>query len=178
MSLRHVALGVALREESRGVRESKPNWGEDVKEYLANCDPPITVPAPWCAAFVQFCADVACRGLRQGRLELVNPLDEVQLEALVQSYVDKARQRGWVIPAHAADAGDLVAFQFGHGQRFDHIGILLRPPAIYGATIEVVSVDGNTDDAGGREGVKVAVKKRKVPAGKVVFIRWDAGVAL
>lgn len=162
--LSQVALGVALAEADRGTRETDgPNEGPRIREYLANVDPPIHHAAPWCAAAVQYWADLAAH-----QLGMDNPLDEVRLEALVQSYADWAHWSGGRVWAHQVEPGDLVLYSFG-GRRFDHIGIVVRPPDEAG---RFLAVEGNTDADGGREGVEVAVRSRILNPG-MMFVRWD-----
>lgn len=160
--LRHTAVGVGLGELGKEVRETRPNWGPEVGEYLRNAG--INVPAPWCAAFIQWITD------RAAKLAAVrNPLDDVVREALVADYVTLGKERGWEVPFEEVDAGDLVCFRFGKG--WDHIGIVLE-------TFEdgrFRSLEGNTNDEGSREGYEVAIRYRKVVPGRTMFLRWDEG---
>lgn len=162
MRLQHVALGVALAEADHKVREEGGNnKGQRIRQYLDNVD--IAVPAPWCAAFVQYCSDVAARGLG-----MPNPLDEVALEAYVQSYADTFAHA--VVGPSIAAAGDLVCFSFG-GQRWDHIGFVVQPP-VNGTTF--FSCEGNTSTTDDRDGDGVSVKPRTLETGtrEPMFIRW------
>lgn len=171
--LRHLALGVALGELGRGVREEAPNWSARIAEYHRNLDPPIILTAKhgyaWCAMFVQLCADEAARlhGLR-------NPLDGVAREALVLDYYALTQERGWRIEPAEADAGDLVLYNFpGNERSWDHVGFVVRAA---GDGTEFRAVEGNTDADGGREGVEVAVRNRKIVPGRTAFARWDEGI--
>lgn len=171
--LRHMALAVALGEHARQVRELRPNWHPRIAEYWRNLDPPLDIagmknPPPWCAVFVQFVYDLAA-----AKFGVTNPLNDVPLEAYVQSYVDLALKRGWVIAAEQADAGDLVCYSFG-GRRFDHIGLLIVPPV--GGRFE--TVEGNTpgtadgDQRGAGRGLDgVHRKVRRMTVGRPIFIR-------
>lgn len=159
-------LGAALAEADRGVREEGGNnRGPDVRRYLAACDPPIHVAAPWCAAFVQWASDVAAQGLGEA-----NPLDAVRHEALVQSYYDHFAPHG-VVPFDVAQPGDLALFRFPEGpDRWNHIGILARAPDDDG---RFWTVEGNTSDADRRDGEGVHLRQRAANADyPVVFIRW------
>ncbi|HEX6940218.1 MAG TPA: hypothetical protein VF158_12460 [Longimicrobiales bacterium] len=166
--LRALALGRALGWYADGLAEDPPgsNWGPRVRGILA--DTGITVPAPWCAAFVYSCAqDVA-------RLHgLPNPLEHVVRRALVADYYAIAKERGWLIEPERADRGDLVIYDFAGGHRWDHIGYVETPP---GWSLTFRALEGNTNDAGGREGVEVAIRDRRIEPGRVVFARWDEGV--
>lgn len=166
MSLRLVTLGCAVMEAQRKVKEEGgPNRGARVMEYLKNTDPPINTAAPWCAAFVQFCADTAAAALA-----IPNPLNEVKLEAYVQSYYQWAKNRGSIASELIAQPGDLVLYNFG-AERWDHIGILLDAPSD-GA---FRAIEGNTNEEGSREGdgvlIRIRSTRKKYP---VTFVRWAA----
>lgn len=163
MSLRHLTTVVALRELAANVREEGTNDGPRVRLYLRNAG--IAVPAPWCAAFVQFCSDEAAN-----ELLVTNPLDAVKQQALVQSYHNFSASVEWIIPPAEADVGDLVLYNLG-GSRWDHIGIVVVPP---GRNQTFVAIEGNTNDDGAREGYEVAMRSRKIVAGRTAFARWDA----
>lgn len=167
--IHQVTLGVALAEADHKVREEGGNnKGPRIRQYLEGTDPPITIAAPWCAAFVQYCSDVAARGLG-----MRNPLDDVRHEALVQSYFDHFQDRA--IPAGRVRPGDLVLFRFPGPPRWNHIGIVAQPPNADGI---IWSVEGNTGDVDQRDGDGVYLKPRKVGASPITFLRWWATGAL
>ena len=158
-----VTLGVALAEADHHVREEGGNnKGPRIRQYLDNAG--IAVPAPWCAAFVQYCSDVAARGLG-----IPNPLDAVRLEAYVQSYADEFAHA--VVDPWSARPGDLVCFSFG-GERWDHIGVVVQVSV--GQTFW--SVEGNTSVDNDRDGDGVAVKPRTLTTGErePLFLRWGS----
>lgn len=162
-----VALGFAAAEADHAVREAGgPNTGPRIRKYLANVDPPINVAAPWCAAFVQYCADRAA-----ALAGAPNPLDAVKLEAYVQSYHEWAKKAGAIVPPEKAEPGDLVLYDF-HGTRWDHIGILVVRPD---ADSWFRAIEGNTNEAGSRDGDGVFFKLRRLNNGyPVEFVRWAA----
>lgn len=166
--IRLVTLGVAAAEADHRVREEGGNnRGPRIRAYLENIDPPITVAAPWCAAFVQYCSDLAAR-----TLGVPNPLDEVRQEALVQSYYEHLM--GNTLSAHDVSSGDLVLFKFGTSDRWNHIGLIAQPPRHGGRTFW--TVEGNTSDESQRDGDAVAMKPREIGAGyPVAFITWAEG---
>lgn len=167
--VRYLAASCALAEEARKVRETSPNWSKDIRLYGLNCEPPITFPIPWCAAFVQYITDKACRawGVR-------NPLDDVKREAYVPDYAKLAADKGWVIPPTMVDVGDLVLFRFPGGpSRWNHIGIVTRPPDEWG---QFTTVEGNTGDPSKdqRDGDGVYIKARSIRHNyQTMFVRWD-----
>jgi len=161
-------LAVATHDVRRQIREEKANDGRDVKHILRNAG--INTPAPWCAAWVQDVTDSAAKSLG-----VVNPLDAVQLEALVQSYANWAAQdaakRIVSFPSRAIP-GDLVLFKFGTSGRYDHIGIVKRAPRDDAGGAAFYAMEGNTNAAGSREGDGVYEKIRSVVPGKTLFLRW------
>lgn len=167
--LRYLAAGIALGEAGRGVRETSPNWSRDIRLYLLNCEPKIHTPVPWCAAFIQYCTDAAAR-----RAGIANPLDDVKREAYVPDYFALAKQRGWVVPSTMADVGDLVLFEWATGpRRWNHIGIVARPPDLAGM---FQTIEGNTGgpEQDQRDGDGVYAKTRNLHFNyKTCFIRWD-----
>lgn len=183
MRLCEAALAVAIGEAANRVAEvGGQNDGPRVREYLANAG--ISVPAAWCAAFVQFVTDLGAR-----YLGVENPLDAVHREALVADYVELARENEWVAQPHEARAGDLVCFKFSGSSRWNHIGVLeAAVPYVTGhGQIEYGpfrTVEGNTSPGVGastdeeeREGEGVYRKRRHVSRGRTLFISWDGGVA-
>jgi hypothetical protein len=169
MTLQHVALGVAIGEAEWKVREEGANRGARVSQYLRTVDPPIAIPAPWCAAFVQFVADRAA-----DHLLMPNPLDAVRQEALVASYWGWANESGRLIDPSKAGPGDLVLFNFRR-KGWDHIGMLVRRVS----SLTLVTVEGNTSPGVGadriereRDGEGVFVKHRSTDRQPIAVIRW------
>lgn len=167
IALRFGALGVLLGHVAIGVREQGGNnRGAVIKQYLASCDPPLPEGNPWCAAVIQFATDVTAKGLGTR-----NPLDDVKLEAYVQSYVDWAIGKKKEVSWFQTSIGDLVCFSFG-GSRYDHIGMVLSVPDRQG---RFKTIEGNTSDSSQRDGDALAVKTRTIHTGHkpVTFIRWS-----
>lgn len=161
-ALQITTLGFAGGDADHKVREEGGNnKGPRIREYLSNIDPPINVAAPWCAAAIQYWSDAAAR-----LLGVANPLDEIKLEAYVQSYHDHFAP-GAVVGPGDASLGDLVLFNFG-GDRWNHIGLLAQLPV--GSTFW--TVEGNTSEENQRDGDVVTTKPRKLDAYDVEFIRW------
>ena len=163
MILKSAALGVAMAETDWSVREEGGNnEGKRVRQYLNGAG--INVAAPWCAAFVDYCVDLAA-----GMLRATNPLEGVKHQALVQSYADTLGHA--VVGPQDAEPGDLCLFSFG-GERWDHIGFVLEAPNSEGF---FRSIEGNTSDESQRDGDAVAVKRRTLGTGtrEPMFIRWS-----
>ena len=170
MSLSVLALGVALGDADNGVHEQGGNnTGPKIRRYLKNCDPPINVAAPWCAAGLQYWSDIAAQAW-----DVPNPLDAVRLEAYVQSYYEWAKAGDRVVPVANAEPGDLVLYNFG-GKRWDHIGMVLKP--LSGGML--AAIEGNTSPGVGasadereREGDGVYIKVRVITRQPIAIVRW------
>lgn len=160
------ALAAARHDLRRQVREDRENDGAEIRHMLKNAG--INTPAPWCAAFIQDITDSAAAAVG-----VTNPLDAVKLEAYVQSYADWATENKRRVLTVPVMAGDLVLFNFG-GSRYDHIGIVVTPPRGDAPTAgeRFWTIEGNTNEAGGREGDCVALKQRTIQAGRTLFVRW------
>lgn len=165
--IRLVTLGIAVADADHRVREvGGNNRGPRIRQYLQSLDPPLSEGAPWCAAFVSYCSDLAARALG-----IANPLDRVKHEALVQSYYEsfKADVLG---PAVMPEPGDLVLFRFEGSERWNHIGLVAQPPKP-GSTL-LWSCEGNTGDVSQRDGDGVYLKPRDIAKVPTAFIRWAA----
>lgn len=155
--LRALALWYALSLD--GTHEKSPNWGPEVQEFLEAAG--IDTAAPWCAAFVNF--------VFQKMAELIgttSPLEAVPLQAYVQSYVDHARKHGWVVSFKDAQPGDLFAIYFPALKRCGHMGILVCKQDAQA----FVTIEGNTNLEGEREGDRVRSKTR-INTDNILFFR-------
>lgn len=166
-SLRATALVVANEELAAHVHELKENWSPRIAEYLKEVG--VGSPAPWCAAFCNFVARQAAK-----RLGVESPLEKVPNQAYVQSYYEHGKKLGWIVPAEAAEPGDLFLLFFPSLHRYAHIGLVATKPLQASSDGgEFSTIEGNTDADGGREGIEVARRIRKVTP-RVVFMRWSA----
>lgn len=137
------------------------NQGPAVGTFLRAADLPPG--APWCAAFVNFCAEMA-----QVLKNEWSPLEQVKREGYVQDYYAWADRHSRLIPFDQVGPGDLFLIWFHSKGRYAHIGFVL---AVHHDSGLYTTVEGNTNETGGREGYMVASRPRK-PASKDVFVRW------
>lgn len=75
--------------------------------------------------------------------------------AAVRNWAADAKRAGWAVFAPSQDdpePGDVVVYNFSH------IGIVES----FDGKGTITAIEGNTDDSGSREGVKVARKKRPI----------------
>lgn len=145
MSVRARLLAVARTQI--GVAETSRNRGPGLAKYW----PATTYPdgmknrEPWCAAFAAWCV------MRALGASAPRPRS-----ARVRDWVPDALRLGWRVfgPRDGLlfpEPGDIVVFTFSH------IGIVERFDGGH-----VITIEGNTDDAGSREGREVAVRSRSV----------------
>lgn len=127
-------LDVALTQ--LGVRETAPNRGPMVDVYLHAVGlEPSAGSFPWCFAFAFWCAQQA--GLWLPRTASVRA----------------AWERGKAIRVSLGGMGDIAMKLNADGT--GHAGIIMSR-----ASITLDTVEGNTNDVGSREGIRVAIKNR------------------
>lgn len=137
---------VGVTENPRGS-----NWGKDVKAFLSYVN--LDIPAPWCAAFTAYCfANVGC--------DVYHPTSG--LVALwsrgewAKYVVADSRKEGRIF-ASEIQAGDVFTIYYSSLKRDGHIGIVLRVEGL-----NLITIEGNTNNDGSRDGYGVFVRKRSV----------------
>lgn len=161
-----VQLSIDLAVSKVGVHETTDNWGPEVKAFLAAAK--IHEPAPWCAAFVNWCAENAAK-----QLGVVSPLEAVPIQGYVQSYYLYGKKNGWIVPASEARGGDLFLVWFPSLERYAHIGFVTRVWHDQGI---FTCIEGNSNSGGSREGVEVVRRRSDRPrriTPNIVFLRWS-----
>ena len=131
------------------VRETLPNQGVMVDKYLHSVG--VTIPAPWCAAFVSF-------NLQQ--LGIPNPdsawsPDYANTKDIIWT---NKKKEGKLLP------GDVVTYYYPHLKRVGHVGFYTGTDK----TGYFITIEGNTNGGGSRDGDGVYKKKRE--PGKVYAI--------
>jgi len=142
-------LEFALTQVGTMERPPGSNRGPEVDAYLRSTGiDPRTGSYPWCAAFVYFCFLTAARKLRR-----TNP---VVRTAGVLDHWNQARRDGirtiTAAEAHLAESrvqpGHIFVIDTGGGH--GHTGLV---EGVVGG--KLITIEGNTNDVGGREGVGV-----------------------
>jgi hypothetical protein len=153
------ALIAQVAREYLGTRETSPNRGPHLAEFWKATGYPDGAQdrQPWCSAFVAFCVAEADR--RSSALRFPKP----PAFSAVRDWLPWARrpENGCCIftPAdvwadrYHPETGDIVSFL----PHLSHIGIVRRDYAGRGT---VALIEGNTNDAGSREGDGVYAKER------------------
>lgn len=137
-----------------GVREQPvgSNWGPQVKQYLAAVN--VKVPAAWCAAFVKYC------------------FDQAGIKTTITAWSPTAHNAKRVIYAKGKfneppRSGDVFTLYFPKLKRIAHTGFF----DVGLNKIVYKSAEGNTNEAGSREGDGVYTKYRSYKATHSIT-RW------
>jgi hypothetical protein len=148
---------ISIAQKEIGVEEiDGTNCGARVNEYKAATNLPPKEPWPWCAAFVCWCVREAMKGGldKKGKpytFQRPTTAGAWDFENWSRKQDNSTQTRkppnGDILP------GDIVIFTFSH------IGIALSKPNEDGG---ILTVEGNTDVQGSREGGGVFLKKRKL----------------
>jgi hypothetical protein len=142
-------LEVALTQLN--VRETAPNRGPEVDEYLRSCGlEPSAGSYPWCVVFVRWCCSRV--GIWLPRTASVKRLWEMGEDLRVDT------------PA----PGDIAVHLRPDG--LGHVGFFMRA-FVRGPDLWYETVDGNTNAAGSREGDRVAIKERPNGYWNMGFLR-------
>lgn len=127
---------------------------------------------PWCAAFVNAVAEIAC-----SKKNVRSPLEGVHLdsstndlEGYVQAYYEHSRRNGWLREDGRPGVGDLfMVYHGGELDRYAHIGIVAAL-----SEQGFMTVEGNSNDDGSRNGIGVFQNLRTYQR-RIVFANpWAA----
>lgn len=148
----------SIAESKIGLKESPAgsNKGPEIQEFFNadSYDPNGQAPGDsgyaWCAAFVDRIIQLAMAG-REWTFNRPTTPGAWDLErwSLAQDESTWTKKR----PGRDIGRGDIVVF------KISHVGIATGPPDADGY---VPTVEGNTNSAGQREGIKVMAKRRHV----------------
>lgn len=129
-----------------GVLEATGNNdGIHVEKYLASVG--FKAGAPWCAAFVHWVLDVC--GI-ENNITAWSPTccpESLRVYDKIKDDIDDFQGR----------AGDVVGFYYQHLGRIGHTGFYDHRKGDY-----IYTVEGNTNESGGRLGIGVMIRKRHV----------------
>lgn len=142
---------IKLARECVGIKEvpKGSNWGRDVQAFLWHVK--IKFPAPWCAAFLAYlfhqnCVDIPFSGYVPNW-----SIGEFKPYVKYNSFKDGKLSPKDIYP------GDLGTIYFPSMKRAAHIFIIIEVHATY-----VVTVEGNSNSGGSREGWIVVLKQRSL----------------
>jgi hypothetical protein len=152
MTLKEMALDVAISQ--LGVKEApgNKNTGKDVEKYLSSVG--LGPGYAWCMAFVYWSFKQAA-----DKMARQNPLFKSG------GVLEQWRQRKDKFRALTPAPGDVFIMDYGKGA--GHTGIVEK---VYNDFI--YTIEGNTNDEGSREGFEVCRRKR--PRNKILgYLRFD-----
>ena len=136
-----------------GVRETGFNKGQRIEEYLKSAN--LKPGNAWCAAFITW------------------TFKQCDIKAVVSGYSPNWVQSNIVYKRddninrhYSAAAGDVFGLWFVNKNRIAHVGFIDRQDGNY-----YITVEGNTNEAGSREGDGVYRKRRHI---KTIYAisRW------
>jgi hypothetical protein len=142
-TLSQAAVTVAKRHLQSQPHELKGNRGPWVRLYMRGNEGD---PWAWCAGFVQFC-------VRQAADELGVDASWYPKTFLVKTLLEELRVQHRTAPAEGVLG---VVFGWVRESGAGHCGIVTGVEGEY-----VLTIEGNTNEAGSREGVAVMAKRRK-----------------
>jgi hypothetical protein len=147
---------VRIAKAEVGVEEvNGTNCGERVNEYKATTTLRPDAPWPWCAAFICWVIKEALRstGAKHPTSGFTRPFTAGAWD--MENWSLRQDSTTWTRKPHHGDIkpGDIVVF------KFSHIGFAISEPDDDGY---VVTVEGNTDSKGSREGGGVFTKRRHI----------------
>jgi peptidoglycan hydrolase-like protein with peptidoglycan-binding domain len=155
------ALDVALSQE--GIRETARNRGPEIDEYISRVGLKPERAYSWCQAFVYWCFDEAAR-----KTTSANPCVKT---AGVLDHWAKSPVTARLYAERAFDDPSLIRpgaiFVVDHGAGRGHTGIVTT--IVDG---QVGTIEGNTNEAGSREGDGVYRKVRTIGSINVGFIDY------
>lgn len=155
-------LALTIAQDWLGLEEDGDNSGPGV-HYLQE-EAGIGDGAPWCAAAVNTWARQA-----HALKDLESPLERVPKQGLVQSYVDYGVGHGWVVRDDGLVLpGDIFCLQFPGGE-YHHMGLVREPIR----DSHFITVEGNSNDDGSREGRAVVSNPRRVTGGVLFLSPWE-----
>lgn len=156
-------LAVSIAETQLGVREEPigSNRGKMVNEYLLS----VGLPGGnfWCMAFVYWCYQQAAK-----QLLVANPLPKTAgcLDHWHKTKGRKIAKREAVLHPELVTPG--AVFIMDHGKGAGHTGIVV---SVDGQTL--TTIEGNTNEAGSRNGIGVFRRKRTIAAINKGFVVYE-----
>lgn len=151
---------VECAERSIGVREETSNWGKWVQVYLKFVG--LNEPAAWCVAFVSYKVHQAAKELG---VKCVFPRFIAAGRSSTALY-EWGKKYGRIVKDPSVGDIFLKRSKDG-GDKFVHVGFVKELETYSRFT----TVEGNTNDEGGSEGIEVASLERVNRGNKYVFLR-------
>lgn len=145
---------IYIAKSQLGVTESPSNWGVDVSAYLRSVG--IRFPAAWCGAYLHWCymmhsCDFDYRHLKLGFVP------NWSRGEMAQYVVWDKRTSDIKIQDFEFHPGDLCTIYFNNLKREAHIFMVVEK-----SNGQLITIEGNTNDGGSRDGVGVFLRQRSL----------------
>lgn len=155
--LAKLALEIALSQLGQQETAGKANSGPMVDKYLAAVG--LSPGYAWCQAFVNWCYEQAAAQIRV-------PEPVVNTGGVLDCWRRSSSERKIRRATIVADIsvllpGDQFIMQVG-AQGAGHTGLIVGIKGTTATNAILLTIEGNTNDEGGREGYKVARRERKL----------------
>ena len=152
-SVRHECI-IYIAKSQVGVVENPSNWGRDVSAYLRSVG--IRFPAAWCGAYVHWCymmysCDIDFRSLKLGYVPNWSKGE------MTQYVVWDKRTSDVKIQDFEFQPGDLCTIYFNNLKREAHIFMVIEK-----RNGQLITIEGNTNDGGSRDGYGVFIRQRSL----------------
>jgi hypothetical protein len=155
MSIIQTRIGQAARDHE-GLKEIKGNMGfkdEEFEERMEMVGWKQT--QAWCAYFAELIWKLGYAGYDS---EMVKRIDKLFSGSAVQTFRNFSKDGGFTVSQDAVEGAVVIwqTYRNGKASWTGHAGIVIGAHDKYFVTME-----GNTNSSGGREGIEVARKTRK-----------------
>lgn len=145
---------IQIAKSQVGVVETRANWGRDVSAYLKSVG--IKDPAPWCAAFTYWVYMMYSCEFDYERLKL-GFVPNWSRGEMAQYVVWDKRNTDVKIQEFEFRPGDLCTIYFQNLKRDAHIFIVIEKK-----NGQLITIEGNTNDGGSRDGYGVFIRQRSL----------------
>lgn len=154
---------VECAKDCIGLHEGPGNTGHAIN--LIQRSASIPSGSPWCAAFVNWCAEYASVVHNKK-----SPLEDVPFQGYVQSYYAWAKRCDLIVPDPFPGA---LFLRYSQSQnRHNHMGFVYLGPRY----TRFNTIEGNTNLDGHREGTSVLIRERDRATGTYTFVDWTKGM--
>lgn len=138
-------------KQSIGVTENPSNWGRWVRQYLESVG--ILTPAPWCAAFLNFKIKQAANDL--------GIKSRWPKTGYVQSIVNWAKKQPVGSITYRPVTNSVFVVYHPELKRYAHTGFISEVRSLGKSGYRILTVEGNSNTTGSREGTKVVSTWRR-----------------
>lgn len=156
---------VKVAESAVGEREKRNNSGFINPEFEKQMrEVGFQTGHAWCAYFVEYVWVGGYKEINPAMMEHLKRLFSGSVMATRNNFRSKSAQDLGFRFSETAKPGDLAVWQSLNNRAFGHIAIVTSE--VTSRTEFFTTIEGNTNDDGGREGIEVARKRRRNEIGR------------